>query len=74
MITKLKTIFKNKPDLINEVKYYFCCGDDILSVYIHEILELIKYGRWDVIKNISQNHQKKIYIHKIINYCCRLKR
>jgi hypothetical protein len=73
MNSTLKRLFINKPDLIEEVRYYFCCDNDLLSIYIEEILNLIKYKRWEVIENIIRNPQKKLYVHKIINYCKRLK-
>jgi hypothetical protein len=73
MISILKRIFDNKPEVIEIVHHYFCCGDDLLSVYIDEILNLIKYRRWEVIKNMCVNPQKKVYVYKIINYCKRIK-
>ena len=73
MISVLKRLFNNKPEILEIVEHYFCCGDDLLSIYIAEILNLIKYKRWQVIQNIIENPQKKIYIYKIINYCKRIK-
>jgi hypothetical protein len=73
MISLLKKIFNNKPEIINIVEHYFCCGDDIMSINIGEILNLIKYQRWQVIQNIMKKPEKKVYINKIINYCKRIK-
>lgn len=73
MNTTLKRLFINKPYLIEEVRYYFCCDNDLLSINIEEILILIKYNRWQVIADIIRNPQKKLYVCEIINYCKRLK-